>query len=218
MHPLEDTMKKRILVLLCIAIIATITSCNKNTYVPYEELTFHTENTENLDYMEQSTENGENSNLFDTRQYTEMRITSDNEEEVFDLIGFLPRILDIEDKTYRLLCTKLECDHTEKNCLMNERKDWFRAYKNGYLYTKGDNLYYQKMNGEKEVIFSNSFVSDFEKNMGWDSCRTFLFIDEENLLMCGKNYFFTYNINTDTYGEIIEVADVNIFSYCYFFI
>ena len=209
-------MKNGILILLCIAITATITSCNKNTYVPYEELTFNTENTANSDYVEESTENGEDSNVFDTRKYTEMRIISDNKEEVFVLIDFSPRILNIEKKSYKWLCTKLECDHTENDCVMHERRDWFRVYKNGYLYTKGANLYYQKVNGEKELVFSNSFVSDFEKSMGWDACRTFLFIDENNLLMCGKNYFFTYNINTNTYGEIIEVADVAIFSYCYY--
>ncbi len=209
-------MKNRILITLCIAITVSMTSCNKNTYVPYEELTFNTENTENLDNVEQSIENDEENNVFDASKYCEMHIISDNGKEAFSLLGSLPRILDIEDKSYRWLCTKLECDHTEKDCIMNEGKNWFRVYKNGYLYTKDANIYYQKMNGERELLFTNSFVSDFEKSMDWEPSMEFLFIDEDNLLIEGRNYVFTYNISSDMCGEIIEVADIDILSSCYY--
>lgn len=209
-------MKNRILIMLCIAITVSMTSCNKNTYVPYEELTFNTENTENSDNVEHAIENDEENNVFDARKYSEMYIVSDNGKEAFVLLGSMPRILDIEDKSYRWLCTKLECDHTEKKCIMNEERSWFRVYKRGYLYTKGANLYYQKMNGERELLFTNSYVSDFEKSMGWDSCMAFLFIDEDNLLIEGRNYVLTYNISSNTCGEIIEIADIDIFSSCYY--
>ena len=206
-------MKKNILLIGCIAITAMITSCNKNTYVPYEELTV---NTENEDTIENTTANEEENNVFDACKYSEVRLVSDNGKEVFILIDFMPRILDIENKSYRWLCTKLECDHSESDCVMQERKAWFRAYKDGYMYTKNDNLYYQKMNGEREVVFTNSYTSNLEKDMGWDTCMTFLFIDEDNLLIVGRNYLFTYNISGNRCGDIIEVADTYIFSSCYY--
>ena len=200
-------MEKKILKCVTFIFIAlNITACHKATYLPQSEIAFNTEQGgENLE--------GTIDKLFyDPCTYRTLREYTSNRAEIYMWNGTIQYKVDLADNTYSYLCSRLECSHNDTDCEMQGDKSGMRCYKDGILYASNNILYYRESDGNATELFVNKATTEYANEFSEKplAINGIIFIDEENVLLIGVNYVYTFNLNTYKAGEIIEVSDKSI--------
>lgn len=127
-------------------------------------------------------------------------------------------VLDINDMTYESLCSVAGCDHTGGTCENSFDKYLMRYYHGGVYYPNGSSLYYRNSKGENIKVFTNKYSSEWSRKMDPQNpslIAKMIFIDENTLLMAGRNYYFKYDVTKDEASEPVVLPDGVIFSFCY---
>lgn len=195
-------MKKWIInIIMFVTMILCLSACQKSTYVPENEITFGIE--EGTTGMDDS---GRSS--YDSTPHESFLKYTSNGAEIYALTGAYQYKVDLSDGTFSYLCDQLECEHNDNDCEMLDGKVAIRCYKDGILFTRGDSLYYREADGKINQLFTNETSTDyaleFEKNP-YD-IYGIIFINENDLLLFGVNYVFTYNLQTNESGKIMEIS------------
>ncbi len=108
-------------------------------------------------------------------------------------------------------CNIVGCPHdvnTPGNCEAHLDCNSPVATTEGLYYNRGNQLIC-KRDGEEQVLLTNSYGTDFEKEMYPENqhCIGGIMIREDLIYLCGPSYFFTYNRKTGEIGDRKKISD-----------
>ncbi len=127
-------------------------------------------------------------------------------------------VLDTNNMTYRNMCNVAGCNHTGKTCEDSMEKRSIRYHKNGLYYLDGSKLYCKTNSGEVKKVFTNDFSNEWTQKMDPENpefLTGMIFIDENTLLISGRNYYIKYDLTTGERSEAVVVPEGDISTFCY---
>ena len=190
-------------------------SCNKNENVLSENEIYEIIKTED------EKRSGTHTKYNDYRDHYELvgQVTSDGENIFCPHYFYYFNMLTGEKKT---MCEKPNCEHNNEKCM----KNFFGHcsvccyYNNGFLATSGSSLVHI-VDGEIIKLFDNkkhgasAEKRDSDVNYDPNGISEFIFLNENNLFMIGRNYGFTYNLETKKQGTLIDIGEAAWFESLY---
>ncbi len=206
-------MKKILMINIFVCLVLIFSGCNREYYVDKDSISDICEEARKnkLEVIDNEAYDDEPSKYF-------YDYASASENYIFYTSFDGSYVLDINNMTYRNMCNVSGCTHTGKACENAMEKCSIRYHKNGLYYLNGSSLYCRTNSGEINKVYTNDFSTEWSKKMDPENPELLtgmIFIDENTLLISGRNYYIKYDLTTGERSEAVVGTEGNILTFCY---